>query len=673
MFSYRRFRKNGLLLAVLIWLVTGNLSAQSHTNNDLFVPLSPPRSLYTIDCEVRFESATAVVSGVEEITLTNNSSLPLDRLAFAWVKDNQHSIEVSVGGQPITVVSSGTDDDDPSPMIVSLPKSVASGQELRLSVRFEKTYDLGPEDTKHLYTSWFPRIDWGVRSHDDFEVKIEYPAEYTFASSARYDAVSDSWRAKGVRQFGIFLLKDAAVLEERTGDILVRVIHTPKGIDCARLIMETAVDAIEFYTERFGFYPSDHIDIIPGDEAPNGGYPPATSLVVIHGMERMSEREELHWRWITAHELGHQYWYEHVLSETRRQFGWLMIGLGIYVDREFMQSQDFAADKHVELMDRYTNGVRAGLDTRADVQDSYLETITFDFNNVVIHGKGYSIISALECLLGDRLFDRIHSRSLRKFAGRRMTTSDFQSVCEEESDQDLDWFFDQWVRSSPFLSFEISSKECAPSGDGYRTEIHVKNTGTLDMPVPVTAYFTDNTEQTVFTGRRQATSIVIFDSAAPLKDAVIDADNELAMVIPSPTQEELEMRRMVSGISNRADIDALPEMVKTMLTMDIKQTLFWGQFARKLYDWEFYEEALAVFKRRTELLEAMQSEWVMSAYGWQGLLLDLLDRREEAVAAYQKALETETDREFFYEGDPVTIQRVWLQERVETPFTRPGK
>ena len=38
---------------------------------------------------------------------------------------------------------------------------------------------------------------------------------------------------------------------------------------------------------------------------------------------------------------------------------------------------------------------------------------------------------------------------------------------------------------------------------------------------------------------------------------------------------------------------------------------------------------------------------------------------------YRKALEHEVDREFAYDGDPVTIQRAWLQERLETPFTRP--
>jgi hypothetical protein len=171
-------------------------------------------------------------------------------------------------------------------------------------------------------------------------------------------------------------------------------------------------------------------------------------------------------------------------------------------------------------------------------------------------------------------------------------------------------------------------------------------------------------------GLRQAISIVRFESSAPLSKAVIDADGELAMVIPPPSQEELELRRALSDVPSAAVIASLPELVDKVLAMDIKQTLFWGQLGRKLYDWELYEEALAVFGRRAEMLEEMESEWVVSAYGWQGLLLDLLGRREEAVVAYEKALETETDREFSYNGDPVTIQRAWLQERLKTAFER---
>ena len=190
------------------------------------------------------------------------------------------------------------------------------------------------------------------------------------------------------------------------------------------------------------------------------------------------------------------------------------------------------------------------------------------------------------------------------------------------------------------------------------------------MPIPVTAYFSDNTEQTKFTGRLQSVNTLRFESAAALDSAVIDANNEIAMVIAPPSSKELKIRKVLSSLSSRAEIDSLPNIVAQALDMDIDQTAFWGKLGRQLYDWKLYEEALAVFTRRTELLEELESEWVISAYGWRGLLLDLLGRRTEAITAYEKALQTPTDQEFSYNGDPVTISREWLEQRIKTPHSR---
>jgi hypothetical protein len=637
----------------------------------LFVPTVPPKALYTIDCAVQFDSATAVITGSETIVLINNSALPLEELAFDWPQDSLHALSVSVNSVAVEVLSPTGDSGASSPTIIDLPARTEPGQELELTLQFMVKYPIDSSETDYLWTEWFPRIDWGERSQDDFAVRLEYSPEYEFASSGLYDQETDRYSAVGVRCFGIYLAKGAQVLDQMAGDVLVRVVHTAKGTDCAQLLMETAVDAISFYRERFGFYPADHIDVIPGMENPNGGYPPATNLVVIHGMEKLAEREKLHWQWIMAHEIGHQYWYEYVMAKPSDQFGWLMIGLGIYVDREYIRARDLPPDKHRQLIGRYIDGVLEGLDTRADVDGYYFPGITFDFNNVVIHGKGYSIISALNCLLGDSLFDSIHARCLNEFAGRRMGFPDFQSVCEQESGQDLDWFFDQWVRSSPYLSYEIVSQECGASGQGYVSEIKVARRGTLDMPVPVTAHFADSTSQTVLTGRRRPVSIVRFASDSPLTEAVIDAKGELALVIPPPSEEEVKIRQALSSIPDPAEIKALPELTGKALEMNIQKTLFWGQLGRRLYDWKYYEEALAVFKRRAQLLEEIESPWVRSAYAWQGLILDLLGRRSDAVEAYKHALEVDTDQDFSYDGDPVTISREWLEERLTTPNERP--
>ena len=634
----------------------------------LSVPLEPPRARYDIEAAVVFDTTELRIAGTETISFINDSSFPIERLTLNWTEDSLQTLDMTANGAAVELIIPPSGDKANDPIIVLLPQAVSPGEKLEIRAAFDKKFIFEQGDNRHLLTRWYPRIYWGMETQDDFAVRVENSSDFTLATSGLYDADTKTYRADGVRQFGLYFLKNGNVIQRETDGVTVRLTHTAAAEECARLVMETAVDAVSFYIERFGFFPTRILNIAQGADNPMGGYPAATNLVVVHGLEKMAERDELHWRWITAHELGHQYWFEYVMPEFPDQIGWLMIGLGIYADREYIRDRGLAPDKHLGLMNRFIDGIREGLDTRADIPGDYVNDIDFDFNNVVIHGKGYSIISALNRYLGDELFDRIHACCLREFAGKRMSGYDFQKVCERESGQNLDWFFDQWVRTTRYPSYEITSKECTQQDGRFVSEITVEKKGTLDMPVPVTVYFADKAEQTVFTERLQPVSVLRFASAAALDSAVVDAGHEIALVVPPPNPEEIEIRRKLSSLPARAEIDSLPVLVGRALATDIEQTSFWGKLGRQLYDWGLYAEALAVFERRTGLLESMESEWVRSAYGWQGLLLDLLGRRSEAVAAYEKALAVTTDREFAYDGDPVTVSRAWLEERLKTPF-----
>jgi len=110
-------------------------------------------------------------------------------------------------------------------------------------------------------------------------------------------------------------------------------------------------------------------------------------------------------------------------------------------------------------MERYIEGVKQGLDTTIERSLEQLTTIDFDFNNIVIHGKGFAVISVLEVVLGRDKFLKVTKRVLSEFKGRRLKISEFQEICEEESGEDLDWLFTQWLRTNGYLSYNVESLE----------------------------------------------------------------------------------------------------------------------------------------------------------------------------------------------------------------------
>jgi tetratricopeptide (TPR) repeat protein len=285
--------------------------------------------------------------------------------------------------------------------------------------------------------------------------------------------------------------------------------------------------------------------------------------------------------------------------------------------------------------------------------------IKFDFNNVVTHGKGYAVISALDCVLGREVFGRIYRRGLKELSGQRLGVADFQRMCEHESGQDLGWFFEQWVNSNNRLVYEICSQECQKRADGYLCKVGVKCVGNLKMPVPVAAYFEDGTVQRRFTDRLLDVDTLTFEAAAPLKRACLDPENQLALV-DEVTGEISALPKVGSG--ERALV-----LFKRASRTGLSRAGSWFILGLLLYDGKYYEEALQAFRWAYELGDGGSSRKFASLV-WQGHILDLQGRREQAVACYRRALGEGKDFEVRHGQYGMRINRRWVEARLEQPF-----
>ena len=461
-----------LVVTALVLMPRAGVAGTETTANGpvgYWVPRQPPRAKYTVDCSLELGEKLCL-QGMETIRFVNTTSRPMQTLALTWFRAGEQTLEVVANGQRMALPAPVQS----FPQDFVLAEPIGPGEAVELAVKFSVSAPTGGVEPDRLgpVTEW-PHLWWGFDTQDDYDVRLDVSDSYTaVATSGCLDPQTGRYRAEAVPSFGFYLCKGHEVMEGQAGDVLVRCLYKPEDKKCAKLLHETAIDVINFYREWLGFYPYRILTIIPGMDRPAGGYPVATSIVSIHGMGRMDEMPELHWRWITAHEIGHQYWSRYVMEKDRP--GWLWIGLGIYLDRQYCRARNLGNDKHRQLMERYIQGVREGLDTTVSRSQEEEENIKFDFNNVVIHGKGFSIISTLDCLLGHDVFERIHRRCLREFGGQRFGIHEFRAVCEEESGQDLGWFFDQWVNSNKFLSYEITDRQCEEKDGRYVTTVAVQ-------------------------------------------------------------------------------------------------------------------------------------------------------------------------------------------------------
>lgn len=627
-----------------------------------FVPADVPQSRYRIDA--RIDINAGFVEGRETIELRNGSLRAIDTIALDWSLRGSQTLDVTAGGVKLMPRREGATPTIPAPLFFRLPSPLPPGGALTLEAGFRLKLEAFSEDGGFSMNDWYPRLWWdGLPSHDSYSVGVEVPPGYGLAVSGRRDEKSGRFEAQGIRSFGIYLAKGEIAKTREAEGVLITTVSTEKGGKAAAVCLDTAVDAIKFYKEWLGFYPYPFLSIVPGGPGRWGGYPFAPGIVKIHGLETYQDGESpQHWQHITSHEIGHQYWSEWVFDGDDPP--WLWICLGIYADTEYMIARNYDPDRRTEWMGNYIQAVGMYYDTTLDVTPGQENRILYDRNNLVVHSKGPAFLNALEVVLGRAEFERIYRKALQVYGGQRLGWREFQRFCEAETNQNLAWLFNPWVRGNTYLCYAIESQDCRPQGDGYRTEVGIRRLGTMAMPVPLRAVFEDGTEQTVLTDRTKVLDSVVFNSRAKLKNVGLDPERRLALISkPLPEIPAEAATSLAWGLDAARSL----EVYRALRGVPVETASLWYRLGRNLFETERYAEAVDCFER---VAGAADPDFGYLGQAWLGLLEDLRGNRAQALRHYQDALARDKGESYGYGEFHFQVNRQWLEARLRTPFTR---
>lgn len=669
-------------LVVAVFLA-GLLSGTALSGNDrapsalaFRTPQDPPGAEYRLDAKIDVEAGMAVVSGRGTVTLANTASWPLAVLAFEWTLSPAQTLELRVDGRPLRRLNDGLGLPLTTPLFYELPAPLGPGKKDRIDVIFSSRAVMGGGQID--LKAWHPRLWWeGIPVRDSFKVKVDIPKGYALAVSGRFDPKTGYYENDCVTtRFGLFLSNTLQAESREAEGVLVTALFSGKGRDCARFCLDAAADIISFYKKWLGTYPHRSLFIIPGGPQPWGGYPFASGIVVIHGEEtfdpKKGNKERNWWRWIMAHEIGHQYWGEFIMpGDVRGPFtdSWFMIGMGICMDKAYMLGSGRGWERHRGFIDGYLEGVKAKNDTTMDAPPSLARTQKFDTNNVLIHGKGFAVLSALEVVIGAEAFDRIFRRTVAAFAGKRLGWREFRRICEEETDQDLAWFFEDWVRSNKILECRITSQGSNPGAGGFVSEVWVEYAlESIQMPVPVEAVFEDGTKEVRWTDRFAQLNTLRFESRAKLKEARIDPEGRLAVVRERVPRSGAELAEAIDDMDWTGTGEQALAIFQRPEATGIKDAHAWFKLGLLLFDGRHDPQSFEAFKRCGELDRSKMN--LFGALVWMGILKDLLGEREAAVGFYREALKQDTGQALQHDQYSLRITKAWIEERLKTPFKR---
>lgn len=352
-------------------------------------------------------------------------------------------------------------------MKVSLPQPVAAGQKLRIDMDYRLQL---PKGGTRLNTfkrtaflaQWYPMLavkdqeGWHTEPYttigdpfytrmSDFEVTFHVPPGYRLITSARDPEDSTegviTLRRDNVRDFAAVITKDYEQVQGKAGSVSVRLWYLPGMEDVAQELHDAAVSGMKFFSERFGAYPYDEVDIVLGETGygiAGMEYPGlVTSIPKIP--TRQGVRPAVN---VVAHELAHQWWYG-VVGNNQVKEPWLDEGLTTF--SEFLYMHDQMGEDKRELLIRAAELCnRINRKTGVTSVDS-LYRYSDPIYGLMVYTRPAAMMWDLADEIGKDKVLRILRTYYQRYRYQIATTDDFIRVANEVAGKDLTPFFNRWL------------------------------------------------------------------------------------------------------------------------------------------------------------------------------------------------------------------------------------
>jgi hypothetical protein len=233
--------------------------------------------------------------------------------------------------------------------------------------------------------------------------------------------------------------------------------------------------------------------------------------------------------WITAHEIGHN-WFPMIVGSNERRYAFMDEGFDTFIDIE--ESAAYAGGKYGPKRDsEYSAGGEPSATILQVLHNPAVSSILMPadaLSGQVRHAVSYfkaahGMVLLREQILGPERFDWAFRKYIRDWAFKHPSPSDFFRAMASEGGEDLSWFWRGWYLNN--WTFDIEVEKIAGS------QVTIANRGQLVFPATVEARFQDGTavraKLPVETWLSRTSLVWNIPGGKPLASVVIDPDRVL--------------------------------------------------------------------------------------------------------------------------------------------------
>jgi aminopeptidase N len=465
------------------------------------------------DLSIRVSPEARALSAIAELGFT--ATAPLDRLAVEL--DTRFDITgVAVDGMPVPPDHWANPD---GRLTVDLPRPLAAGQSVSLRIAYagyprvapRAPWDGGfvwattPDGRPWVATAvqgegcdlFWPCIDHPLAEPGRVDLHITVPTGLSAPANGRFLGTVDqgdgwtTWNWSAARPNTYAVALDIAPYVELSADYSSRFGNTvpmtywylpTDDVARARALFDEFPRMLDFYEATVGPFPfgDEKMGVV---ETPHLGMEHQTINAYGNGYKLDGRGFD----WLLHHELSHE-WFGNQLTNTNADDMWLHEGLGSYMQ---------------PLYDRWLHGdqaMQASLLTQRQALVNQHPVVSGELRTedqvydgdkgpgLDIYNKGSLIAHSLRLLVGDEAFFNAVRRLVYgrpdprpgNFSPRFASTDDFLALINEESGDDLTWFFRAYL-------YQAALPDLRQTRDGDRLDLEwvTGDSGPFPMPVEV--------------------------------------------------------------------------------------------------------------------------------------------------------------------------------------------
>ncbi|MGE5199787.1 MAG: M1 family metallopeptidase [Rhodospirillaceae bacterium] len=259
--------------------------------------------------------------------------------------------------------------------------------------------------------------------------------------------------------------------EVKLSDVDITVLLQPDHLPQAQRHVDAAKAGLKWYGLWYGRYPYKTLTVV--DPAPGAGgaggmeYPTFITagsawLFNYWPFDRIRAVEE-----VTVHEFGHQYWYGMVANNEFEE-AWLDEGFNTWSTSKAMVAAYGSDATILEFL-----GIRMGDRdmTRASndplARYNRILATSWDYTPPGVYGfysyyKPALVLNTLEGFIGEQAMARVMRLYHERWRFRHPRSEDFFALVNEVTGQDWSWYFDQVIRGTEVVDYDIGSATSRP-------------------------------------------------------------------------------------------------------------------------------------------------------------------------------------------------------------------